>query len=103
MNYFWLPDHVFEQRLSVHELAVYAYLCRCANAARVAWPKQATIGRVCRMKRATVGACLNRLRSRGMVTWRKGTRGASNRYQLHEPDAWNAARPVVPERGLLKD
>lgn len=94
---FWMPDAVFDQRLTPHELAVYAFLCRTAGKSRRCWPSITTLARRCRMKRDTVIAAIDTLEADGMVECRKRFQKTPI-YTLTLPGNW---RPVVPNEGLL--
>src|SRR2546421_5488250 len=94
---FWLPGALFDQRLTSHKLAVYAFLCRTAGESRHCWPALATIAQACRMKRNTAVDAIRGLADRFMVERRKRF-SDSVLYTLTLPEQW---RPEVPKRILL--
>jgi hypothetical protein len=89
---FWMPDAIFEQGLTPHELSVYALLARTAGKSRRCWPAIMTIAKLCRMKRDTAISSLDALEGRSMVEGRKRF-GKTSVYTLTLPEQWRQKSP----------
>ena len=64
---FYVYSDIFEAGLSAREIAVFAYLSRCANKDGVAFPSMRTIVDKCKMGYNTVLKCLEKLENIGFV------------------------------------
>src|SRR5262249_1393994 len=98
-NRFWMPDAIFDQRLSPQVLAIYAYLCRRAGRSRVCWPSVLTIAKTCRVKRDTAIAALDELEARTMVRGRKRYHDTTV-YTITLPEEWKPSSQS-PSNGIL--
>lgn len=66
--YFTVPVDVFERGLSPYELAVYAYLRRCADKEDTAFPAVQRIARACGMGVSTTRRTLHGLEQKGLIS-----------------------------------
>lgn len=90
--YFTVPVDVFEQGLSPYELAVYAYLCRCADRENTAFPAVPTMAKKCGVSLSTARRALHGLEEKGLVTAKARylttadgqSRRSSNHYVIGE-------------------
>ena len=64
---FYVYSDIFEAGLSAREIAVFAYLSRCANKDGVAFPSIANIASKCGISRVTVLKCISRLEELGFL------------------------------------
>jgi len=88
-------DAIFEhQGLTAAAVLVYLYLWRRAGKKMVAWPKQETMAKACRLRRQTVNRATARLGELGIITWSKGTFGGNNVYTILPPEVWKRAAPI---------
>ena len=64
---FYVYSDIFEAGLSAREIAVFAYLSRCANKEGVAFPSIANIAGKCKMGRETIVKSVDRLEKTGFI------------------------------------
>ena len=76
--YFQVPNIIFDGdlNLSLHELAIYVYLCRCSNQNSRAFPSLPTIAKKTGMGRAKAAATIKTLIGKGYIkknppAWKK--------------------------------
>ena len=91
---FYVPAAIFEGDRSAYAVAVYAYLCFCADKSGVCFPGMNTIAQKCGMSRSSVNRTLKKLEETGMIrmtataqpTGSGRVRRGTNRYRiLHTP------------------
>ncbi len=89
---FYVPAAVFEGGHSAYAVAVYAYLCFCADKNGVCFPGMETIAEKCGIARSTVKNAITELERAGLIrseathqTSRSGRiRRGTNRYRLND-------------------
>lgn len=64
---FKVPKDIFEYDLSVYDICVYIYLCKCADKYMKCYPSQSVIARNCHMSRQKVNECIKELRKKGLI------------------------------------
>ena len=64
---FYVYSDIFEAGLSAREIAVFAYLSRCANKDGVAFPSIANIAGKCKMGKSTVAKGISELQKAGLI------------------------------------
>ena len=64
---FYVPAAIFEGGHSAYAVAVYAYLCFCADKSGVCFPGMETIAAQCGLSRNTVKKAMNELERCGLV------------------------------------
>ena len=64
---FYVPAAIFEGDRSAYAVAVYAYLCFCADKSGVCFPGMNTIAQKCGLSRNTVKKAMNELEHCGLV------------------------------------
>ena len=118
--YFIMPVDLFERGLSPYELAVYAYLCRCADKEGLSFPSVHTVANACCVGISTARRALHSLEQKGLIaatahyiqTATGQPRRSSNHYLIGE-DA-NARKqeegtvretgdPCQRDRGVLSE
>lgn len=82
--YFQVPNAVFDGRwgLTIHEIAVYIYLCRCSNQGSDAYPSLLTIAEKTGMGRSKASETVKNLERKKLITIEKRF-GRSNIYQVY--------------------
>ena len=89
---FYVPAAIFEGGHSAYAVAVYAYLCFCADKSGVCFPGMETIAAQCGMARSTVKKAMSELEQSGLIrseatrqTSRSGkVRRGTNRYRIND-------------------
>ncbi len=89
---FYVPAAIFEGGHSAYAVAVYAYLCFCADKSGVCFPGMETIAAQCGMARSTVKKAMTELEQSGLIrseatrqVSRSGkVRCGTNRYLLND-------------------
>ena len=98
---FYVPAAIFEGDRSAYAVAVYAYLCFCADRSGVCFPSMETIARCLGLSRNTVKKAMNELERCGLVrseTTRQRSkngrmRQGANRYLLGSIASHGAGDP----------
>ena len=67
-EFFTMPHKIFTLRLSMGEIAVYAYLRSCEDDTHRCWPSYKTIGRVLRVSKNTVRKYVGTLCEKGLIS-----------------------------------
>lgn len=87
-RWFALPNRIFEVAQTPYELAVLAYLQRCAGPDGAAWPSYETIAAACRMSPRQVRHVIGELEARGVL---QVQRSNGRRSHLYVIDLFNVA------------
>ena len=86
---FWLPDALFDQRLTAPQLSVFVFLSRLAGRSSECWAGRGTIASRCCLSGETVTTAVNRLVELRMVERQsRAAFGKSNRYRILPVDQW---------------
>ena len=99
---FYVPAAIFEGDHSAYAVAVYAYLCFCADKTGVCFPGMETIAAHCGLSRNTVKKAINELESCGLVrteaTCQRSRNGrmrqSVNRYYIRAELSRNDGTPL---------
>ena len=89
---FYVPAAIFSGGHSAYAVAIYSYLCFCADKNGVCFPGMETIAAQCGMARSTVKKALSELEQTGLIrseatrqTLRSGkVRRGTNRYRIND-------------------
>lgn len=68
VNFFLIPNDVFEYKLKPREYIVYCYLIRCGDASRQSFPSRKNIAKMCCMSVPTVDSAIRSLEEMGMIS-----------------------------------
>lgn len=67
-NSFFLPNEIFDYKLTSKAFYVYAYLHKCSNKQHQCWPTRTNIAKNCNIKSlVTVDVALNELIDAGLI------------------------------------
>ncbi len=87
-NYHLVPNCIYDDGLSVYDIAVYGYLARCADQSYICFPSRTTISKVCKISIRSVDKAIKNLEEYGYVhkTVRRKSDGTnmSNVYTLNK-------------------
>ncbi len=104
---FYVPAAIFDGGRSAYAVAVYAYLCFCADKSGACFPSMETIARCCGLARSTVKNAMTELERAGLVrseatrqTSPSGRvrRGTNLYHILHAPTASDPSVPPAVRR-----
>jgi hypothetical protein len=91
-GWFALPNRIFEVVTTPYELAVIAYLQRCAGPDGSAWPSFETIASACKMSARQVRYVVGELETRGVI---RIQRSNGRRSHLYVIELFNVAPPAT--------
>lgn len=91
-GWFALPNRIFEVVQTPYELAVLAYLQRCAGPDGAAWPSHETIAAACKMSARQVRYIVQELETRSVL---QVQRSNGRRSHLYIIDLFNVAPPAT--------
>ena len=86
-EFFKVPNSIFECNLSASEIAVYAYMLRCAdNKTRLCYPSYTKICESCRITRATAITAVSKLCEYSFID--KIEKGYSSQYGIKRANTY---------------